>query len=331
MSAYRGGIREALRRRAEIVSVTEALEPTLPALHATYARRWGRISFGAMGTALAVLWPFAFLVKPELASIWLLGAAGASVGAGLAGRFGARFLSRARFQSKAVPPATGDDRLDLLRLEAADPLASHERALAGLEVPSLVLPLVAGSLLVPLLLHFLVYALWCAGTATALSLSDYGTWIGMSMIIVGHAHLALAVCSILFARRLVKMETQDIAQSGLGRDSGGAIGVATVVAAIPGLLLLAVPPILSAVTALAFVPFMYALARRSLVADRVAIEAAREQASQIRIDVTDIDRVQDALMEAPRSSAALVVEEDHELEGNERDEREPRRMSVPMH
>ncbi len=304
MSAYRDGIRETLRRRAELLEVARIVTPSLPELRSTYARRWGRIAAGGVGVALAAVWPFTFLSGQALPSYWLLGAVAGALGTYGAARLVAGRRAQRLFQPRPIPAPTGDDRADLARLDAACPLATRAAVLQRLELPSLALPLVAAALLGPLLLHFTVFALWCAATSTALAMGDFATWIGLSMAIVGHAHLGLAICVGLFAGKLARTETETLANTGWGRDAHVAIGLSTLVAACPGVVLLAVPPILAAFTAAVLVPTFYWLARRSVLADRRGLDAAREQVARVRIGVDDIARAEDGLLAAAPEAPA---------------------------
>ncbi len=300
-------MRLALRRRAEFIKAATAVQPSLPELHRVYARRWGRIVGGAVGALLAGVWPFTFLVPgsgssfPDhsLPAYWLVGASLSSIVAGLAAGSVARVLARARFQPAPAPSATGDEQVDLARLDEADPFASRSRALERLEAPSLALPLVTASLLSPLLLHLVVYALLCLASSSALSMADYSAWIGMSMVIVGHAHLALAVCGLLFARKLRRMQTEEILARACYSDWGAALGVATLVSALPGLILFAVPPCVAAATGLVVVPAMYHLARWRLLRERAVTDAARELRARVCVDMLDIEQTQDDLALAP--------------------------------
>ncbi len=320
MNAYRGGISFGLRRRTEFVKVARALEPSLPQLHRVYARRWGRIVGGATGTLLAFIWPFTFLLphtKPPdgefypspsygLSGWWMVGSFLAAILAGFAAAPIAKLLTRARFLTRQAPAITGNEQLDVARLDAADPYGSRARALKALEVPSVALPMVAGSMLLPLVIHLVVYAAWCALTSTTFKMDDYAAWIAMSMVIVGHAHLALAVCVSLFARKLGRTPSDDIEMTSRNRDWGVALGVATLVAAIPGVILLAVPPILAVLTGLAFIPFMYLFVRSRILSERGALEQA-QILTRVRVDFTDIERTQDDLVH--EDTAAEVVDE----------------------
>ncbi len=309
MSAYRGGIGFGLRRRTEFAKATAALEPSLPELHAVYARRWGRIVGGATGLFLAIVWPFTFLLphtqppdegiyyrSPDYSPsvYWMIGSFVAAILAGVVARPVARFLSRARFRTRPAPAMTGDEPLDVARLDAADPYASRARALSTLELPSVALPMITGSMFMPLVLHLLVYAVWCGLTSTSFKMNDYAAWIGMSMTIVGHAHIALAICTGLFARKLARTPSDEIEVQSRHRDWGVALGVATLVAAIPGVILLAVPPILTVITGLAFIPFMYMFARSRIQGERRALQRA-QIVTRVRVDVNEVEETQDVL------------------------------------
>lgn len=169
----------------------------------------------------------------------LVALAGAWLGAGVTG-----LLAYGVVRATARPDPT------LLR--ALGPGTASEKL-------SLVAPAVAVSLVAPLSLHGVVsLLLGCGPSATT-----FDDWVRLSLILVGHAHVALALRASFDA----------IAAS---EDRGSlrplpAVGLATLVASVPGVLAYAVPPVLVFITGAAFVPALYGAIRRWRDDDRALL------------------------------------------------------------
>jgi hypothetical protein len=169
-------------------------------------------------------------------------------------------------------PLSGDLGADLARLEAVEPLRDARDLATAWERRSAALPMAAISLLAPLTLHGMVWFGLARTTEAGSGLEDFGSWIALSVIIVGHAHLALLVCAVRWAWRLRRVDTFELRASG-GKGWGTALLVSAGIACLPGVVLLAIPPILVAVTGLAFVPLMYHLMARTIERERTALAA----------------------------------------------------------
>jgi hypothetical protein len=169
--------------------------------------------------------------------------------------------------TEALPVLTGRLDDDLRALDACDPRVNAVFRPSGLERWSLALPLAATSLLAPLTLHFLFYSV-VAPEPFATNL-NFDAWIGISAIVVGHAHLALVAMCVRFARKLAAASHQELDELRAFPSWGQALLVAMGTAAMPGILLWAIPPVLAAVTGVVFVPAMFILARRRALADRM--------------------------------------------------------------
>jgi hypothetical protein len=184
----------------------------------------------------------------------------------------ARLAAHARLRGMLAPVLrSGDAAADLARLAGAAPRVVLARISWALERWSVAFPMMALSLLAPLTLHLLV-----AGTfRPALWLAEedaFGTWIAISVAIVGHAHLALAACCWRFARRARSLASVELMNRG-NKDWGTALGVALACSAVPGIVLIALPPLITLVTGLAFIPAMYLVMRRRLINERLTLEA----------------------------------------------------------
>jgi hypothetical protein len=184
----------------------------------------------------------------------------------------ARVLARPLLSFGGRVPLSGNPGLDLARLEASDPLREACDIAMSWERRSAALPMAAASLLAPLTIHGIVWFVLARPSTAVSGMDDFGSWIALSVIIVGHAHLALLVSALRWAYKLRSVETIQL-QIGLGRGWGTALLVSAGVACLPGIVLLAIPPILVLVTGLAFVPLMFHATARTIERERRVLEA----------------------------------------------------------
>jgi hypothetical protein len=277
--AYRSLEPVLLQRVAELRERREHDAVFVDVARRVASRRVGRAVGGGVGVAIAVLafalGLVAFFRRGELGhpdlrtSTELLFLAWPS--ALVAGAL-ARLLARSLVALGGRVTMSGNLSIDLARLEGADPLREACDLARAWERRSAALPMAALSLLAPLTIHGIVwFALASAQTADS-AMDDFGTWIAVSVILVGHAHLALLVCAVRWAYRLRSVETRML-RVGLGRAWGTALLVSGGVACLPGVVLLAIPPILVLLTGMAFVPLMYHLTARMIEGERRALEA----------------------------------------------------------
>jgi hypothetical protein len=161
---------------------------------------------------------------------------------------------------------TGDAGEDLLRLQREDSLGEARALAARWECAGAALPLAALSMVAPLSLHFLVRSLFAP-----VRVADFDGWIVLSVILVGHAHVALCICAVLWARALSERHTATLAD-GLRGSMLKALFITVGVAALPGVLLMGIPPLLVLVTGLVFVPAMYAATVRCMQRERFELE-----------------------------------------------------------
>lgn len=272
-NAYRSDPEQFVRLRvAQLEAARERLEPRLPVLRAIYVARMSRMLGGAVAIGGA-----AGVVLSVLAGV---NATTVLCGAGASGLL-AYGLGRIAFPLSARRGLTaevgalrlsGNTQADLMAIDAANPALLIEKKLARLDTWSSALPLAAVSLLTPLLLHFVVALLLGS------SLHEYDKWIAISMALVGHAHLALVAMVIRFARKMARADVDSLAAMPIHRAWGAALGVAVAVSCVPGILFLAVPPVLSVITGLAFIPWMYIAMHRVLCRERRTISLVAEDA-----------------------------------------------------
>jgi hypothetical protein len=163
------------------------------------------------------------------------------------------------------PPGGG-----LVMLEGADTLGAARAMAARWERASTALPLAALSMTAPLTIHFVVWSLLVGPTHA--SARDFGQWIAASVVIVGHAHLALAACAARWAYKLRERESWALG-AGVGASSLKALFLSVGVACLPGVLLIGLPPVLVLVTGIAFVPAMYMATASCLRRERLALDS----------------------------------------------------------
>jgi hypothetical protein len=110
------------------------------------------------------------------------------------------------------------------------------------------LPMAAAAALLPMTLHMAVMAV-------NFRASSAGEWMILSGVIVGHVHLVLIGLCAWFVARMRKDPR------GMTPHMGWlALSICVTVSCVPGVVLLALPPILTAVTGAAFIPWMFYLA-----------------------------------------------------------------------
>jgi hypothetical protein len=253
-----------------------------------YAARVGRSAGGAgMVATMLVGWPLLAVLgyplqnESGVMTMVLL----SSWGVGLVAWQLARLLARWRFDRwlAAMPKvldacaADQDPFRALARLDVTpSPARAVHRRIDRWQTAALALPMVGCSLAAPLTIHFL-FVLAC--DAVGALAPDHGSsfsevrsfdeWIAMSALVVGHAHLVLAGHGVLFARRLRRLAADAEPPEGAG---WRALLWAVVASAIPGALIILIPPGLTFFTGLIFIPFMYGVARRTFVRERAELK-----------------------------------------------------------
>jgi hypothetical protein len=274
-------------RHAELSNMRQRLMPVASPLRRVYAARWSRTVSGALGiaaaTAMAAL-SFAGACAEGEASASYRSASVTTLVWALP--LMAVTLLATRLLVAAMTPAMGaispeslrytDPARALAAMEANHPYRALHARLSGLELPSLALPMIAACLLLPLTLHWLV-----ANTHDAAA--DFGTWIQTSLAIVGHVHLVLAALVLLRVRQYRAMSLDELTHGPSGWVR--AWGISILAAAVPGAILLLVPPLLTAFTGLAFLPPLFLGMRAIYRREREVVERAAELALHGRPDV----------------------------------------------
>jgi hypothetical protein len=283
--AYRSSYEHLVGTRvAQVQRAREVVAPLLPQLRNVAGLRLARALAGGVGLVGAAVTVALTCLREDASSTYaLLGSSAAALATYVVSRalFGAFALVREPSRPAQALRLTGRLDLDLAYLDAVDPVRSLERregeGASMLESLSLTLPLAALSLLMPLTLHY-VFASVAARVVVpdggGQSAAAFATWIRISCVVVGHAHLALMLLAIGFGRRLARSSREQFAAMRIHSEWGSALGITVAVATVPGILLLAVPPLLSALTGILFVPLMFIAARRWALDERAVSELA---------------------------------------------------------
>ncbi len=127
------------------------------------------------------------------------------------------------------------------------------------ERTALLLPLVSVALVGPLSLHGVIALLLGCGPGPI----GFDEWVMASLIVVGHAHLVFAF--------LVGRHATMLAEDTRGVSAKRTFLWTTLASAIPGVLLYAIPPVLTAITGAVLAPPMYGWARRTLAVERAMV------------------------------------------------------------
>ncbi len=194
------------------------------------------------------------LLVRVLVCAWVLMGVGYGIGVAAARARADRTLARAR----AVHPR---DAVNGRRGELAWLCHRWEEA-------SISLPLAAMAMLLPLTLH-LVF--WMAVGHVA-QWREFDEWIRMSVAWVGIAHVTLAVCAARFAGKVSR--TRDIDEDFGTRAGGRALGITVLASCIPGVVLLGIPPVITAVTGIVPVLLAFRAAAVRVARERAALDEA---------------------------------------------------------
>ncbi len=233
------------------------------ALHRMYACRQARIWAAGAGLAgfAAVLIDVLFGAK-HLTQILIATWSAVAITSGVAWLAAGEVLRRRTLHTFAP---TGDPLVDLMKLESGGARAYATERVKQLERLSLLLPLVCLSLLTPLTLHLLVGV-----TLLGVSVEKFNSWILLSLVLVGHAHAGLVVFSIHHITAVQR--ALDHGAPVLGGSRGALALLWTVsLSAVPGAVLLFIPPVLVATTGAVFVPGMFHWAAWRARAEREAL------------------------------------------------------------
>ncbi len=330
MSAYREGFGQVEQRRAEVALVRARVASSEPDITRVIGARIGRLVGGLVGLSGLVLLVPVSLVLPELVgssslvSVWFFGTVVAALLSAFVFQRAHSVIHRIRRRrAQREAPREASELLrahDLPAIEAQNPWPRLGSRLANLEAPSLVVPLVFASFVMPLLVHALVYFPIAAASGKTNLLDGFSAWIMISAIVVGHAHAALAICAGRYGSKIARTTTAELVDearlreaSGTVRDWAKALWIAVGVASVPGIVLLAVPTVLAIVTGLAVIPLMYSVAKRTLLRERQLTDGVTHEVERIRVGLEDVEAARGELVRIATTETEHEVDPDAEL------------------
>ena len=139
-----------------------------------------------------------------------------------------------------------------------------EQASTRLATWSLRLPLAGIALLAPLTIHALFTVF-----IGQMDLREFSSWMGISALVVGQAHLFLAWYAARDGKRMMMADADLMPWK---TASWKALWKTTIAACVPSVVFMAVPPILTVLTGAVFIPVMYYAAHRISAWERVRLE-----------------------------------------------------------
>jgi hypothetical protein len=268
-------------RRREVAAIDRTARTIL-------ARRTGRAWAGAAGIAGGLfLLGSAYESAPsgQFSSLWAIGEGemsghlthlllGSWAAMGIAYALG-RIFGHVRLDRMlgAPPRLSGRPREDLAHVEENRPRTLDVLdLLARVRAPSFGRPLAAMGLLLPLTLHLVVWLLR-GGAHSLEEMKHFDVWIRISAVYVGLAHLVVAVCGARFGKHFGgHLDTPEVGAASRGWT---VVGFATLAACVPGILIIGIPPLLTAVTGAVIIPPAFHLAGKTLAAERDALASLR--------------------------------------------------------
>ena len=237
----------AAQRRAELPGVPAGYD-------SLFVRRAGRIAFGVTGTLGAAVVAIALMYDIDFAPYLLVWSWAVALVAVPIAVLAASFVLR-RHLRRAVA-RTGDPIRDVAALRALD-LRALERALAARRAhASYAWPLVAITLLAPHTLQLLVASAW----THEIDLENFHEWMQATSLFTVHVFFYGVYAAWTFPRQ---------------RSIGRPVWIATGLSAVPGILLLGIPPLIVFFTALAIAIGAY-LPMRGLMEREMAQAAMAE-------------------------------------------------------
>lgn len=295
--AYRSLEHVAAERLEALAAERREHASELDRLAGIYARRVARTAAGATMLVIVVpLFVAAYVIfvrvlfhRPTMGlcdgalTALLLAAWPASAFAYAIGR--ATAAARAKTIVDGPTLRTGRASVDLARLRDHDPARRLVALTMRRERSSIALPLMALSFAMPLTLHLAFsLALNITSIDKVFGANGFDAWILLSVAIVGHAHVALAVCAFRYATGLVATDSEFLS---VRKHDGWlrAWGVTALAAALPGVVLIAIPPILVLVTGIVFIPPAWLVMRSRIAKERAALAvraATRQRAAFAR-------------------------------------------------
>jgi hypothetical protein len=263
-------------RRDELLAVREAeLADAWPDVARVHGRRVGRITAGWFAVSGAVLlvgfaiwrWLEGSGSNITLTPI-LIGTVALVPVAYVLGWSVARLaLHRMRGKGLAL---TGNAIVDLAQLDHDTRRTALTSRVSRLERASVAATLAGWALLTPLSLHLVVAA--AGATSWGDCVTAFDRWIDASLVLTGFAHVTLAVLGWRYAN---KLRAWDHVREDAPGGGWAAWGWTILASCLPGIIALAIPPIVVALTGLLFIPATFTFMRWRVSQERFVLAAMR--------------------------------------------------------
>jgi hypothetical protein len=275
-AVYRDGTEGARAELKELMAGRFRELEDMPATYQrVYARRWGRAAAGATLVAGGVAM-FALAIGRAIDSTWLAPRSSgvltnvlvASWLAALIAYLFATAWSAVRFGDRLTGAftLTGSLFTDIERARNVSPRALAGHAASRVERWSVALPLMGLALVLPLTLHLIASTVLDARWPAP---REFDSWIIMSAVLVGHAHLVLAFKGWQFGRRIVQRGVPEL-RTVASQEGWSAWKWTVAVSAVPGLIIIGIPVVVVAVTGM-YIPFAYCGLASRIRSERLAL------------------------------------------------------------
>lgn len=273
-SPYRDDEMAARIRYDELLAEKRSAVMSVEPLAQIEGRRVGRIAAGAVGVfgfggivALLIVEfvsdeRMAGLASAALFLVWVLSFVAYLVAGGIA---------EVRFGRSGLPPRSEDVRADIERLSEIEPDLVLRDKVDRREVWSVALPMIAVSLLGPLTLHLILYSVALILGIVDGRFVDFDKWMALSLAIVGHAHLVAAGLCYRYAKKVSQVSPGEVIEMSKRSDSR-TFWWTVLASAIPGAILLLIPPVVALVTGRGISWVMFRYMQRKILEERSALK-----------------------------------------------------------
>jgi len=290
---YRDQLSSLLRVHRELWEQRQRELQELPGeLRTLYARRVARTVAGITAfvgmtavflSAAGMMIYFAFDIPRCIASG--IGVATVSVWGLTPLAYGVSYWIADRSLERRLTPETAPDlHASLSFLKYFDPRRLVASAVGPWERRAIAWPLMGIAMTAPLMIHYVVASLL---TGQPASLDEFGMWVGLTALIVGHVHYFVGVQGVSFARDVVASPVERLPT--LKGRGWRALLVAAGTSLMPGLAALGIPCMVVVVTGLVFLPVSYwafhVIAIRERAALRVVTEAQRARPPRLAAEL----------------------------------------------
>lgn len=185
----------------------------------------------------------------------------------------ARAAAASRFERRVRASFDGgqDELSRLARIEDDSVRRAAARLAGAGEKTSVALPMAGVSLLAPLSIHLVVWSVFGDDVGSERWLDGFDWWIGASLLLVAIAHLTLACLCGRFADKVGASSLVALSRS-TPMSGWAAFGWTVLASCLPGIVALAIPPLIVAATGIVFIPYMFRFMHGRVVDERTALD-----------------------------------------------------------